>query len=290
MDALEVMLPSIKSAGFCFCLTSGKESLGLASLMGFMRSLSCSHALIAAWQYRSEDAEAAVGDVLGICSEVAHPRHTPTGTQKVVRECAWSPDPSLEIASSGSFALLSIRICQRRDPRAISVYLVGSQACIVHSAFSLAVSRMEDTPCVCHMRLTRHRTLCLVDQDQDGEHSLCVSHSLTQTGPGRWSRGQPRVQYLVSRGLGDEHGGHGDPKGGRHHLRHLGVQPLPHLHAAVGHQHRAVCVHVHQRSPLHQKPETHRSAMGTMHSTKGNQGQESRTEGSQARWVGHPPG
>jgi ribosomal 50S subunit-associated protein YjgA (DUF615 family) len=36
----------------------------------------------------------------------------------------------------------------------------------------------------------------------------------------------------------------------RHHLRHLGVQALAHLGAAVVHQHRAVGVDMHQRAGL----------------------------------------
>jgi hypothetical protein len=36
----------------------------------------------------------------------------------------------------------------------------------------------------------------------------------------------------------------------RHHLRHLGVQALAHLGAAVVHEHRAVGVDVHQRAGL----------------------------------------
>ena len=46
----------------------------------------------------------------------------------------------------------------------------------------------------------------------------------------------------------------------RHHLRHLGVQALAHLGAAVVHEHRAVGVDMHQRAGLVEVRDVERDA------------------------------
>jgi hypothetical protein len=66
-------------------------------------------------------------------------------------------------------------------------------------------------------------------------------------GRGRGGRG---VGDLLRVGGGHAHLAGIDAELVRHHLRHLGVQALAHLGAAVVHQHRAVGVHVHQRAGL----------------------------------------
>jgi hypothetical protein len=55
---------------------------------------------------------------------------------------------------------------------------------------------------------------------------------------------------LLRVGGGDAHRLQGQAQLVRHHLRHLGVQALAHLGAAVVHQHRAVVVDMHQRAGL----------------------------------------
>mmetsp|Transcript_11607 Transcript_11607/g.27570 ORF Transcript_11607/g.27570 Transcript_11607/m.27570 type:complete len:435 (-) Transcript_11607:526-1830(-) len=66
----------------------------------------------------------------------------------------------------------------------------------------------------------------------------------------RRRRGRRGVGNLVGRRLGYEDVAQGDAERLRRHLRHLGVQPLPHLHAAVGHEAGAVRVHVDERARL----------------------------------------
>ena len=56
--------------------------------------------------------------------------------------------------------------------------------------------------------------------------------------------------HLVCGCLHDVHLGCRDAEGGGGHLHHLGVEPLPHLGAAVGEEDRAVRVDGHQRPAL----------------------------------------
>ena len=70
-----------------------------------------------------------------------------------------------------------------------------------------------------------------------------------QVGAGRCGGGR-RVGDLLRVGGGAAHARQRHAELVRHHLRHLGVQALAHLGAAVVDQDRAVDVHVHQRTCL----------------------------------------
>jgi hypothetical protein len=70
-----------------------------------------------------------------------------------------------------------------------------------------------------------------------------------QVGAGRRGRGRG-VGHLGGVGGGDAHALEAHAQLVRHHLRHLGVQALAHLGAAVVHEDGAVGVHVHQRAGL----------------------------------------
>ncbi|MNN13716.1 hypothetical protein D3C81_1267550 [compost metagenome] len=70
-----------------------------------------------------------------------------------------------------------------------------------------------------------------------------------QVGAGGGSR-RRGVRYLAGIGGRHAHAFQADAQLVRYHHRHLGVQALAHLGAAVVHEHRAVVVHVHQRAGL----------------------------------------
>jgi len=81
------------------------------------------------------------------------------------------------------------------------------------------------------------------------------SHALRHTGIHKRASARTHTYthkrpHLVGGCLADEHLGQRHPKGLRSHLGHLCVQALAHLHAAVGDQHSAIQVHVHQRTGL----------------------------------------
>ncbi len=80
-----------------------------------------------------------------------------------------------------------------------------------------------------------------------------------QVAAGRGRRGGG-VGDLAGVGGRHAHAAEGHAQLMRHHLRHLGVQPLAHLGAAMVHEDGAVVVHVHQRAGLVEVPHVERDA------------------------------
>ena len=68
------------------------------------------------------------------------------------------------------------------------------------------------------------------------------------------------VGHLLGVGGGHPHPAEANTQFVRHHLRHFGVQPLPHLGATVVHQNGAIGVHMHQRTGLVEMLDVERDA------------------------------